>query len=163
MTLLPGVGLPLQVQKNVSAWYDTGQSPGKGALESMATWFVIREALWYALFRSRLNITSPAVYWRPAFMGKETFRGRIGASMGRILWWIANPVIANPYVTPPLALLASTKIQYETWQDIGDPMTGAIHYSQAGMMTGSSMPVVQADFSSGDPYGFKSWWTKYGW
>jgi hypothetical protein len=42
-------------------------------------------------------------------------------------------------------LAASTILQREYWQDIGDEKTGAIHYSGAGLMTGGSMPVVSGD------------------
>lgn len=43
-----------------------------------------------------------------------------------------------------LALAATTSAQYQSrvWKEIGDPMTGAVHYSGAGTMSGGSMPVV---------------------
>ncbi len=43
-----------------------------------------------------------------------------------------------------LVLTAVTSAQYQArvWDEIGDPMTGAMHYSGAGTMSGGSLPVV---------------------
>ncbi len=46
---------------------------------------------------------------------------------------------------PVTSLLASTYAQSKVWEHIGDPKTGATHYSQAGTMSGGSMPVVPSD------------------
>ncbi len=43
---------------------------------------------------------------------------------------------------PVTSLLASTYAQSKVWEHIGDPMTGAVHYSGAGTMSGGSMPVM---------------------
>ncbi len=63
----------------------------------------------------------------------------------------------------PIAVAAgSAYAQTQVWDEIGDPMTGAVHYSGAGMMSGGSMPVIP---SSGSPFLFtspswtlESWW-----
>ena len=55
-----------------------------------------------------------------------------GLSFGR------SQVLQNPVVIGA----ASMEAQRQTWESIGDPMTGAIHYSSAGTMSGGSLPVV---------------------
>ena len=55
-----------------------------------------------------------------------------GLSFGR------SQVLQNPVVIGA----ASMEAQRQTWESIGDPMTGAIHYASAGMMSGGSMPVI---------------------
>ena len=52
--------------------------------------------------------------------------------------------IINPVTLALTAAVVSADVQLDTWEDIGDPMTGAVHYSGAGMMSGGSMPVVPA-------------------
>ncbi len=60
---------------------------------------------------------------------------------------------ATPLVVLPAAAVTSAVAQREVWEEIGDPSTGAVHYSGAGMMTGGSMPVVSG---SNSPYSFSS-------
>jgi len=60
---------------------------------------------------------------------------KAGLSFGR------SQVLQNPV----LVAGASAAAQAKTWDTIGDPMTGAIHYSGAGQMSGGSMPSVMMD------------------
>ncbi len=72
---------------------------------------------------------------------------KAGMSFGR------SQVLQNPVVIGA----ASMEAQRRTWESIGDPKTGAIHYSTAGMMSGGSMPVVSDRLISGDvSRGFKN-------
>ncbi len=58
----------------------------------------------------------------------------------------APHVARTAYVTAPIALAAgSAYAQTQVWDEIGDPMTGAVHYSGAGTMSGGSMPVIPGD------------------
>lgn len=71
-----------------------------------------------------------------------------GLSFGR------TQVLQNPVVIGA----ASMEAQRRTWESIGDPMTGAIHYSTAGTISGGSMPVITGGYSFSSPtYTFEDW------
>lgn len=72
---------------------------------------------------------------------------KAGMSFGR------SQILQNPVVIGA----ASMEAQRQTWAQIGDPKTGAIHYSTAGMISGGSMPVVSDRVSMKD---IKAWYSR---
>ncbi len=62
----------------------------------------------------------------------------------RMMAQAALPYVGRAvYVSAPIAVAAgSAYAQTQVWDEIGDPMTGAMHYSGAGTMSGGSMPVM---------------------
>ncbi len=57
---------------------------------------------------------------------------------------LAGQALRHPAMLP-LYAIESAIYQHDTWSDIGDSVTGAIHYSGAGGFTGGSMPVIPGD------------------
>ena len=66
---------------------------------------------------------------------------RVHAGMGPARGLVLRAFFSNPFVS----LVSSAAAQAYVWSEIGDPMTGAMHYSGAGTMTGGSMPVIPGD------------------
>ena len=83
---------------------------------------------------------------------------RAHASMGPARGLILRAIFANPIVSS----VSSAAAQAYVWSAIGDSMTGAVHYSGAGTMSGGSMPVVSNDdgfFKFSSPsWTLQSWW-----
>ena len=97
-----------------------------------------------------------------------------GASMG--MWFGASPPTAGRMFAlkadtyrqmvqlgwsygPQIVLVGSTAAQAAVWSEIGDPMTGAVHYSGAGTMSGGSMPVIPGDGGHYTTwFNFGDWW-----
>ncbi len=68
----------------------------------------------------------------------------------------APHVVRTAQVAAPIAIAAgSAYAQTQVWDEIGDPMTGAVHYSGAGTMSGGSMPVMNELPTWGDVL---NWW-----
>lgn len=79
-------------------------------------------------------------------------------SMGPARAQFVRATVANPAFLP-VALGASTAAQVVVWEEIGDPMTGAVHYSGAGTMSGGSMPVIPGDGGHHSTwFDFGDWW-----
>lgn len=79
-------------------------------------------------------------------------------SMGPFRAQVVRATVTNP-VFLPVALVTSTAVQAAVWSEIGDPMTGAVHYSGAGTMSGGSMPVIPGDGGHHSTwFDFGDWW-----
>jgi hypothetical protein len=63
--------------------------------------------------------------------------------------------IALRNVAPVAVAVASMAAQRQVWRGIGSEQQGAVHYSHAGLMSGSSMPIVGGLPTWSD---FTDWW-----
>lgn len=81
------------------------------------------------------------------------------SAMGPARGLFLRAVFSNPIVSS----VSSAVAQAYVWSEIGDPMTGAMHYSGAGTMSGGTMPVITG--GTGDsPFKFSSpSWTLQSW
>ena len=76
ITMFPGIGLPLALARGGYDWYHTGEGMTKSEAASMAKVLAVREAVYYGVYRSPLNISS---------QGYLAWKSRGGMATGQLL------------------------------------------------------------------------------
>lgn len=76
LTMYPGIGLPLALARGGYDWYHTGEGITKSEALSIGKVLAVREAVYYGVYRSSLNISSRG-YW--------AWKGRGGIATGQML------------------------------------------------------------------------------
>ena len=81
LTMYPGIGLPLQFARRGYDWYNYGDTMTMQDAQELAKWGLAREAIWYAVYRSSMNISKE---------GYRAFRARGGVATGQLLAGVAK-------------------------------------------------------------------------
>lgn len=165
-------GIPIYVGTGVEDDWDAGDVPvlsvgdmfytasSEGRIEISSRDVLIHGATWMALEKGA------AFALRKGFLDATLFGSRYGPLVIRTARMGMNRMLMgavfNPVFLTPTAAVTSAVAQREVWDEIGDPYTGAIHYSSAGDVgSGGSMPVIHELPSKS---GWKSWWdTNFNW
>ncbi len=133
----------------ITSGYATIHALARGDWEEVAYWFKVEAAV----LGTQYVVLQMMNYLQGAKYAMSFHRAH--ASMGPARGLILRGIFVNPTVQ----ILSSTVAQAYVWDQIGDPMTGATHYSGAGTMSGGSMPVIPG--TGGDHttwFDFGDWW-----